>query len=436
MAVQCGRRMDKEVHPSALQKTRHVGFSQHVRVREFVGEQHPTTFFKIGQVAPNTRKDSRLSGRSKIGHQSIEQVPAAKHSQQNDHASSKTETLNGSLIKRLSFDTALSASAQSLDTDSSTPLCGGQDCNKHSLLLIGTSSDSGDSCYTASTEEGAHWEEESEFSLEIESRAESLEEKEFEAESELEIIMSDAYLEKDCKLKEESSLEASKKAESFKIKWTFKRKKKKRQRLKVPQRSRKLLFLGDMNTGKSSLITTYCKDRFSEQYCPTILHFCSSDAKVMGRKIDLILADTSGRDDFLPLRQCSYYKTDMAILCYSASDKNTLERIKSYWLPELKRHAPNCPFVIAETKKDLREELEDKKLALKREGATQSPEYLKVCRELDERVVVPEEAIRLSKELGAEAFISTSACYRVGTRKLLQTATLLAVKKSRRKRLT
>lgn len=235
------------------------------------------------------------------------------------------------------------------------------------------------------------------------------------------------------KLKEEKEQTSPHKAESFKIKWSFKRKKKKKLRLKTPQQPRKILLLGDMNCGKSNLITTYCKDRFKEQYFPTILHFCYSDAKAMGRRFELILADTPGREDYKPLRQCSYLKTDAAILCYSASDCNALEKICRYWLPELKEHAPNCPFVIAETKRDIRDDYEDKKLFLESTGKTESAEYRIVCREMEG--TVPEGmGAQLARELGAQGFYSTSARYRAGTRGLFQGVTVVAVKKTRRKR--
>lgn len=224
--------------------------------------------------------------------------------------------------------------------------------------------------------------------------------------------------------------EGKNKAESCKIEWTFKRKKKKKMVLKVPLRSRKILLLGDMNCGKTNLITTYCCDRYMEQYSPTILHYCHSDAKAFGRTVELILADVSGRDDFKPLRQCSYFKTDIAILCYSAGDRKTLERISSHWLPELNQHIPKCPFLIAETKKDIRDEFEDRECLLEEEGKTDSPEYREVCREM-EKIVPKGMGAQVAKQLGAEGFHATSARYRVGTRGLFQAATVAAMKKSR-----
>lgn len=224
------------------------------------------------------------------------------------------------------------------------------------------------------------------------------------------------------------------KVESYKIKWSVKRKKKKRLRLQIPQRPRKILILGDMYVGKSNLITTYCRDRFVESYCPTFLHCCVSDVEVMGRDIPIILTEASGRDDYKRIRCCSYYKIDIVILCYSATDRNSLERIRSHWLPELKECAPGLPFVVTETKKDVRDEHLDKKNQLEREGRTDSQHYREICRKLEEEIVTEGAGAAMCKEVGGEKFFVTSARYRIGTRKMFQEATLLAMKKTRRRR--
>ena len=390
------RRLGKETHPSVL---RQVKFSTAlVHVKE-ISEQHPQTFFKI-----------RLASDSDSGNY--------------------TGSCSSSTVSSPQLDIR----------------------RDHSIFGCDDS--------TLSTDESIeYWERGSTETLDERGSTETLDEKSSDNKQDGEEIEDAAYEEDDDDLipeeEEENSGEnevhlqnekelsppppppqtASKpQPQSFKLKWTFKKRKKKRMRVKPPQRSRKFLFLGDMNCGKSNLITTYCKDRFLEQYHPTILHFCVSDTKVMGQQIDVILADTSGRNDFKPLRQCAYFKTDVAIICYSAEDRSTLDRIRSYWLPELRESAPGCPFLIVETKRDLREEYEDKKSGLERDGMTDSTEYQRICGELRERIVPEGAGLGLARELGAKGFHSTSARYRVGTRKMIQHATTIAVKKSRRRR--
>lgn len=226
--------------------------------------------------------------------------------------------------------------------------------------------------------------------------------------------------------------------ESLKIKFSFKQEKKKKKKrtkrkLKMCQRIRRVLFLGDMSCGKSSLVTTYCSDRFIENYTPTILHCCVSDAKVLGNDFSVALVDTPGRYDYKPIRRCTYSDIDVAILCYSTGDVESLQHIKTHWLPELSQYAPKCPFMVAENKRDIREEYEDAKYDLEKQGQMECEEYQRVCREL-EKVVPREAGPKIAKELGAQGFYSCSARYRIGTRSLLQAATTVAVKKSRKRR--
>lgn len=228
------------------------------------------------------------------------------------------------------------------------------------------------------------------------------------------------------------------KMESLQIKFSFKKKKrrrKKRMKLKTYQRRRTILFLGDMACGKSSLVTTYCRDRFQEIYTPTILHLCQSEAKVLGRNILVSLADTSGRYDYKGIRCSAYENIDVAILCYSAGEIESLQHIRTHWLPELLESLPKCPFLLAETKRDIRDEYEDTKYDLEKDGRTECEEYKRVCREMEEKVVSRETGSKMAKEIGAHGFYSCSAKYRIGTRSLLQKATIVALKKSRRKRL-
>lgn len=372
----------KEVHPL-------VSFATNVQVREFTEEQHPTLFHKIHPPPESPPPPPPFLP------QSLASIGSCLNEEWKHHS-----ILIGS------------ESGESSATGPEESWTDAEETNVEKRLTIseGDSSKGEHSCRESVTVQDINFED-----------------KDVEIGDEQSI-----YKDGSCKLKDEEQAHSSK-AESLKIKWSYKRKRKKRLRLKIPPRPRKVLLLGDMNCGKSSLVTTYCRDRFQETYSPTILHCCHSDAKVMGRRFELILADTPGREDYKLLRKCVYLMTDVAILCYSAADRKTLDKIRRYWLPELNEHAPNCPFVIAETKKDVREEYEDRKLLLEENGKTGTTEYRQLCREMEG--IVPEGmGAQLARELGAQGFYSTSAKYRVGTRVLFQEATAVAVKKSRRKR--
>ena len=213
----------------------------------------------------------------------------------------------------------------------------------------------------------------------------------------------------------------------------------KRTQVLIARRPRKILVLGDMMSGKTNLISSYCKDRYQDQYIPTLFRCVQTDATVRGENINLVVLDISGRDDFAPLRKYAYHKVDTVVFCYPVDSIDSFERIRSFWVPELKAYAPKAPFVVVGTKRDIRDEARDRvegyKLSLHgKEGETDG--RIGVEAEFAKTFVSYDRGKRLSNELSAQGFYECSAMYRDGTRSLFESITMIALKKSRRKRKT
>ena len=196
-----------------------------------------------------------------------------------------------------------------------------------------------------------------------------------------------------------------------------------RRRMRAPvkrmlRRPRKVVVMGDMFSGKSNLISAYCRDKFSTNYIPTLLNTCLTDAKVFGESIELVVVEVVGRDDYAKLRKCAYHKIDAVILCYSADNPDSLGRIIDYWVPELKCLAPKVPFILVATKKDIRDQV------LYDEKSTSAVDA----------VVSTSRGQKVAKSIGAHTFLECSARYRDNTRNVFETAAKVALQKSRRKR--
>lgn len=56
------------------------------------------------------------------------------------------------------------------------------------------------------------------------------------------------------------------------------------------------------------------------------------------------------------IRPLSYGNTDVFLLVFSVADRKSLEKIKTFWIPEIEREAPGTEMFIVGTKADLREE--------------------------------------------------------------------------------
>ena len=214
----------------------------------------------------------------------------------------------------------------------------------------------------------------------------------------------------------------------------------KRIRMHIVRRPRKILVLGDMMSGKSNLISAYCSDKFNETYVPTICRCMETDATVWGEKINLVVVDISGRDDFEPLRRRAYHKMDAAIICYPVDSTDSFERVHSFWVPELRRFAPKAPFVVVGTKRDIRDEardrLEEQKMLKGEEEELKMAGRLSAEATFVKEFVSHDRGKRMSNNLGAAGFYECSSIYRDGTRKLFEGVTKVALQKSRRKKKT
>ena len=201
------------------------------------------------------------------------------------------------------------------------------------------------------------------------------------------------------------------------------------------RRPRKVVVVGDMCTGKSGLISAYCKDRFSDMYIPTILRSCLTDADICGEKIELVVIEVSGRDDYAKLRRCAYRRTDAIILCYSSDNVASLDKIKSHWLPEIQTFSSNVPYILVGTKKDIREEMLDQLEQMMDEERTKRLHGTgNNIKSLKGRLVSTEDGYEMAESIGAYSFHECSARYRDGTRVIFETVAKVALKKSRRKR--
>ena len=116
----------------------------------------------------------------------------------------------------------------------------------------------------------------------------------------------------------------------------------------------KLVIVGDGGVGKTSLLATYASGNFptGTTYIP------SSYDRVMvnGGRTQLLLWDTAGQDDYDRLRPLVYPQTDLFLVAFSIASAESLERVRSKWLPEVLFHVPTASVIIVGTKTDLRED--------------------------------------------------------------------------------
>jgi len=127
---------------------------------------------------------------------------------------------------------------------------------------------------------------------------------------------------------------------------------------------------------------------------------------VDNKPISLGLWDTAGQEDYDRLRPLSYPQTDIFIICFSVVNPASLENVKSKWIPELKHHAPNVPYILVGTKLDLREDRETIERLKERK---QSP-------------INYNQGLQMAKEIGAVKYLECSALTQRGLKNVFDEA--------------
>jgi small GTP-binding protein len=127
----------------------------------------------------------------------------------------------------------------------------------------------------------------------------------------------------------------------------------------------KIIVLGDIAVGKTSVIGRYITNTFSEEYKSSIsCEYKEKKIDIDGENIaNLQIWDTCGEEKFMAVTKQYYNDAHGAIVIYDLTDKKTFEKLES-WIESLKNNAPaKIAIMIAGNKSDL----SDKKVNLENE---------------------------------------------------------------------
>eukprot|EP01091_Cochliopodium_minus_P014531 TRINITY_DN4948_c0_g1_i1.p1 TRINITY_DN4948_c0_g1~~TRINITY_DN4948_c0_g1_i1.p1 ORF type:complete len:402 (+),score=89.63 TRINITY_DN4948_c0_g1_i1:65-1270(+) len=158
------------------------------------------------------------------------------------------------------------------------------------------------------------------------------------------------------------------------------------------QEQLKCVVVGDGTVGKTSLILSFNESKFPVEHVPTILDNFRKDIIIDGKKINLLIYDTAGQEEYKRLRELSYPGTDVFILCYSTISVASFENIRTKWYPEVNHSCPNAKIIIVGTKQDLKD---------KNKNLYDCPK--------------DKDIVKLSEEIGACCNLKCSALTQVGT---------------------
>ncbi|MQM18319.1 hypothetical protein Taro_051310, partial [Colocasia esculenta] len=117
----------------------------------------------------------------------------------------------------------------------------------------------------------------------------------------------------------------------------------------------RVAVVGDENTGKSSLVVSVATESFPENV-PEVMPPTRLPADYYPDRVPITIIDTSSREEHRARLIAECQQADAIVLTYACDRPATLERLSSYWLPELRRLDVKVPVIVVGCKLDLRDE--------------------------------------------------------------------------------
>jgi len=159
-------------------------------------------------------------------------------------------------------------------------------------------------------------------------------------------------------------------------------------------RAIKVALVGDGTVGKTCLLMSYICQAFLEDYIPTMFDNFSAIEEVDGELVNVILWDTAGQEDYETIRTTTCFpNTHVFVMCFSVVHPDSFHNVKQKWLEELKKAAPETPFILVGTKTDLRND----------------EEVVKKLQEKGKQVISEKEGKRRAKEIKAKLYLECCA---------------------------
>ena len=109
----------------------------------------------------------------------------------------------------------------------------------------------------------------------------------------------------------------------------------------------KIVLLGDVNVGKTSIASRYCKNVFNEHHINTIGGAYQQQKVILsnGSAVKLHIWDTSGQERFRAMTNLYYRDAQVAILTYDITNESTFASI-DFWIQELKYKVENENMIL------------------------------------------------------------------------------------------
>ncbi|RWR76673.1 mitochondrial Rho GTPase 1-like protein [Cinnamomum micranthum f. kanehirae] len=117
----------------------------------------------------------------------------------------------------------------------------------------------------------------------------------------------------------------------------------------------RVVVAGDPRTGKSSLIATVAAESFPSNV-PAVLPPTRLPSDFYPDRVPITIIDTSASLDYRSRLATELKLADVVVLTYACDHPMTLDRLSTFWLPELRRLEVKVPVIVVGCRLDLRDD--------------------------------------------------------------------------------
>ena len=126
-------------------------------------------------------------------------------------------------------------------------------------------------------------------------------------------------------------------------------------------KSSKLVVMGDVSVGKTSILTRYIKDTFDQFSESTIgaAFFTKKVTAPTGENINLEIWDTAGQERYDSLLPMYYRGANIILFVFDLNNANSFSNLRTRWLDIINQSGMNSIFFLVGDKCDLQQNIQD-----------------------------------------------------------------------------
>lgn len=173
----------------------------------------------------------------------------------------------------------------------------------------------------------------------------------------------------------------------------------------------KIVLVGDVTVGKSSLLITRETGNFPLEYVPAVVDTYTNVVIVDGNRIELELWDLHYNPDWDRHHILAYPGTDIFLICFAINSPISFERVTTKWYNEVIHYCPDSKVILVGMKIDLRED----------------KETIKRLNEMGYNMITKEQGKELAKEILAIEYLECSSLTGKGVHTIFDVALRIGI---------